>query len=228
MASEVAAQRVGSGALGGPAGPSKWTARQVGRFKPVVFILALYPVAHWVWLGFGDGLTANPPEFLIRSSGVWALALLCMTLGVTPLRRLIRQPALVRFRRMLGLFSFFYTALHVWAWAYWERGWSLSSMGEDVLQRPFIAIGLVATVGLLALACTSTRGWMRRMGHWWVVLHRVVYVAAVLSVWHFWLIRAGKNNFLEPYVYGAVVGVLLVVRAGIYWRERRVGGGMVS
>lgn len=202
----------------------KWTAKQVGQVKPLVFILALYPVAYWIWLGFNDGLTANPPEFLIRSSGVWALVALCLTLLITPLRRLIGQPALVRCRRMLGLFAFFYTVLHVWAWAYWERDWSLASMWADILQRPFIAIGAVATLAMLALAFTSTRGWIRRMGHYWQVLHWLVYPAAVLSVWHFWLIRAGKNNFFEPYVYGGVVAVLLLIRVGFYIRNRWLPG----
>jgi sulfoxide reductase heme-binding subunit YedZ len=190
------------------------------RLKPWFFALCLYPLARWVWLGLDDGLTANPQEFLIRSSGIWALAALCLTLAITPLRRLLDLPALVRHRRMLGLFAFFYTVLHVWAWAYWERGWSLGSMWADILQRPFIAIGAIAALALLALAGTSTRGWVRRLGRQWQALHRLVYPAAILSVWHFWLIRTGKNNFFEPYVYGAVVAVLLLARVILYVRNR--------
>lgn len=189
-----------------------WSAKQVARIKPLLFLLALYPVFQWVWLGFTDGLSANPPEFLIRSSGVWALIALCLTLAVTPLRRLIKQPALLRCRRMLGLFAFFYTFLHVLAWAYWERGGSLASMWRDIIERPFIAIGVIAVVPMVAMALTSTQGWIRRLGSWWQTLHRAIYVIAALSVWHFWLIRAGKNNFFEPNTYGVVVALLLLAR----------------
>src|SRR5690606_34506674 len=150
----------------------RWTARQVGVFKPVLFIACLYPVMRWFWLGFHDGLTANPPEFLIRSSGIWALVALCLTLAITPLRRYLNQPALLRCRRMLGLYTFFYSALHLLGWAYWERGMSLSAMWDDIVQRPFIAIGMVAMVPMLAQAVTSTRGWMSRLGARWHTLHR--------------------------------------------------------
>lgn len=198
-----------------------WTAAQIGRFKPLVFLLALYPVWRWVWLGFNDGFGANPPEFLIRSSGIWALVALLLTLAITPLRRLIRQPALVRLRRMLGLFAFFYTCLHLLGWAFWERGWSLASMWDDILQRTFIAVGMIAFVPMVALACTSTRGWMRRMGRYWQDLHYTIYVIAALSVWHFWLVRAGKNDFFEPNTYGAVLAVLLLARLAYYFIRRR-------
>lgn len=197
-----------------------WTAAQVARIKPLVFLLCLYPLARWIWLGFSDGLTANPPEFLIRSSGIWALVALGLTLTITPLRRMLRQPALVRLRRMLGLFAFFYTVLHLLGWAFWERGWSLASMWEDIVQRTFILVGMLAFVPMVALALTSTQGAIRRMGHYWQDLHRSVYAVAALSVWHFWLVRAGKNDFFEPYVYGVVLAVLLLVRVGFYLRSR--------
>lgn len=166
------------------------------------------------------GLGANPPEFLIRSSGIWALVALLLTLAVTPLRRLMGQPALVRLRRMLGLFAFFYTCLHLLGWAFWERDWSLTSMWNDVMERTFITIGMIAFVPLLAMACTSTRGWMRRLGRHWQTLHRAIYVVAALSVWHFWLMRAGKNDFFEPYAYGVVLAILLLFRL-IYRLYRR-------
>jgi len=200
-----------------------WTAGQVARFKPAIFLLGLYPLARWIWLGFTDGLTANPPEFLIRSSGIWALVALGLTLAVTPLRRILRQPALVRVRRMLGLFAFFYTVLHLLGWAFWERGWSLTSMWQDIVQRTFILVGMLAFVPMVALAVTSTQGSIRRMGHYWRDLHRSVYAIAALSVWHFWLVRAGKNDFFEPYVYGVVLAVLLLIRVAFYVRSRRDG-----
>ena len=195
----------------------RWTAKQVAYFKPLLFLLCLYPCLRWVWLGLTDGLTANPPEFLIRSSGIWSLVGLCLTLTVSPLRRMLAQPAINRCRRMVGLFSFFYAALHVAAWAWWERGGSLSFMWEDFLQRPFIAIGVFATVPMAALALTSTQGWMVRLGARWRVLHQSIYAITLLSLWHFWLIRAGKNDFSEVYAYAAVVAVLLLAR----WSGRR-------
>src|SRR5690606_10376265 len=139
-------------------------------------------------------------------------------------RRVLGQPALVRCRRMLGLFSFFYTVLHVWAWAFWERNWSATSMVADILQRPLIAIGVIASVLMIALAVTSTQGSIRRLGRKWQSLHRSVYAIAVLSVWHFWLLRAGKNDFFEPYVYGGVVTVLLLIRMAYFLHYRRQEG----
>ena len=202
-------------------GGRNWTARQVGKFKPLIFLLLLYPLFRWVWLGLAGGLGANPPEFLIRSSGIWALVALGLTLSITPLRRIIDQPALVRTRRMLGLFAFFYTCLHLLGWALWERGWSLASMWDDVVQRTFITVGMIAFVPMLALALTSTRGWIHRLGRNWQRLHRSVYAIAALSVWHFWLVRAGKNDFFEPYVYGALLAVLLLVRLFFFAKQRR-------
>lgn len=203
----------------------KWTAVQVGRFKPALFLLSLYPLIRWVYLGIYGGLGANPPEFLIRSSGIWALVALLLTLAITPLRRLIGQPALVRVRRMLGLFAFFYTCLHLLGWAFWERGWSLSSMWTDVLERTFITVGMIAFVPMVALALTSTRASMRWLGHRWQTLHRSVYMIAALSVWHFWLMRAGKNDYFEPYVYAAILTGLLLFRL-IYWLRRSSSASM--
>ncbi len=201
-------------------GRVNWTAKGVAQIKPLVFFLALYPLFRWIWLGFTGGLSANPAEFLIRSSGIWALVALLLTLTITPLRRIIHQPALVRLRRMLGLFAFFYTCLHLLGWAFWERGWLLASMWDDIVQRTFILIGMVAFIPMVALACTSTRGWMHRMGRHWQTLHRSIYMIAALSVWHFWLVRAGKNDFFDPYLYGVVLAVLLSVRVWFFVRQR--------
>lgn len=203
---------------------ARWTSKQIAVTKPFVFLLSLYPVFYWVWLGFNDGLTANPPEFLIRSSGIWALVALALTLAVTPLRRLMQQPALLRYRRMLGLFAFFYSALHVIAWAYWERGGSFAAMWQDILARPFITLGAIAMVPMLLMALTSTHGWIRRLGRGWQRLHYSIYPIAVLSVVHFWLIRAGKNNFFEPYVYASVFALLLLFRIAHSVRRAKASG----
>lgn len=202
-------------------GRRNWTAREIGRIKPFVFILAAYPLGRWIWLAFSGGLGANPPEFLIRSTGIWTLVLLLATLTVTPLRRMIGQPALVRVRRMLGLFSFFYAALHVAGWALWETGPSPALMWDDVVQRTFVAVGVAAFLPMSALALTSTQGWMRRLGPLWQKLHRSVYAVGGLSVWHFWLVRSGKNDFFEPYVYGLVLALLLSWRLVFFLRGRR-------
>jgi len=185
----------------------------VARFKPALFLLCLFPVFRWIYLALGpSGLGANPPEFLIRSSGIWALVTLWLTLCVTPLRRLLGQPALIRLRRMLGLFSFFYTVLHVLGWAYWERGWSLQQMWVDILERGFIWVGVLATVPMILLALTSTKGWMRRLGGGWQQLHATVYGIAMLSVWHFWLVRSGKVDYREPLIYAVILAVILAAR----------------
>lgn len=207
--------RRAAGAKSGSTRPrreARWTARQVGRLKPLLFAACLYPVFRWLWLGMHHGLSANPPEFLIRSSGVWALVALCLTLMVSPLRRWLNQPALLRCRRMLGLFAFFYSVLHTVAWAWWETGLSAIAMWDDVAQRPFITIGVCAMLPMAALAWTSTKGWMRRLGAGWHTLHKAIYVVAILSVWHFWLVRAGKNDFADVYIYGAIVAALLLTR----------------
>ena len=202
----------------------QWSASAVGRVKPLVFLLCLYPVFRWIWLALGDyGLGANPPEFLIRSTGLWSLVLLWVTLCVTPLRRLLGQPALIRLRRMLGLFSFFYAVLHGLGWAWWERGGSLEEMWLDIVQRTFVWVGVLAFLPMLLLALTSTRGWMRRLGGAWQRLHLSIHAIAMLSVWHFWLVRAGKVDYLEPVMYGLVLSVLFAARA--VWRLLRPRAG---
>jgi|SRR5690554_697402 len=193
---------------------ARWSPAHIRRVKPLVFLLCLGPLLRWIWLGYNNNLTANPPQFLILSSGLWALVLLLVTLAVTPARRLLGQPALIGLRRMLGLFSFFYTALHIAGWGLWERNASLPSMWQDITERTFITIGAIATVPMLALAFTSTRGWMRRLGSNWQALHRSVYAIGALSVWHFWLVRSGKNDFAEPAIYGAILALLLLSRLG--------------
>lgn len=185
--------------------------------KGVVFVVCLYPLVRWLWLGLHDGLGPNPTEFLIRSSGIWALVALWLTLCVTPLRRLLGWPIVIRYRRMLGLYAFFYTVLHVIAWAWWDRGGDWAAMWQDIRQRDFILIGTLAVLCLVPLALTSTQGWIRRLGRHWRRLHTLVYPAAVLSVLHFYLMRAGKNDFAEPHLYALGLAVLLGVR--LWWRR---------
>jgi sulfoxide reductase heme-binding subunit YedZ len=187
----------------------RWSAKSIARWKPLLFILGTAPLLRWIWLAFTNGLTANPVEFLTRSAGTWTLVCLMVTLAITPLRRLLGQPALVRVRRMCGLFAFFYGFLHFMSWVAWDRGFDPVSMLKDVRERPFIMVGFAAFVLMSLLAGTSTHGWMRRMGRHWQQLHRAVYLIAALAVLHYWWQKAGKHDFLQPTIYAGILFVLL-------------------
>lgn len=188
-------------------------AETVSRFKPLVFLLGLFPLARWFWLGYTDGLTANPAEFLSRSSGTWTLVCLLVTLAITPIRQLTRQPALVRLRRMCGLFTFFYAFLHALAWAWWEQGFDPAGMLADVVKRPFITVGMAGFVLLLLLAMTSTQGAIRRLGKRWQTLHRTIYLIGIFAILHYFWHKAGKNDFAAVINYAVVLAVLLAWRA---------------
>lgn len=187
-------------------------------------LVALIPLGWWFFLALTDGLTANPAQFLILSSGEWALVGLCLVLASGPFKRWLGVSWLVSHRRLLGLFTFFYTCLHVLGWAFWEQGLIWSAMWSDVLGRRFVTIGALAFVLMLPLALTSTRGWVRRLGQHWKRLHLLVYPALGLSIWHFWMVRAGKNDYADVFVYIAVASVLLVLRLAVHAKKRkRVG-----
>jgi len=191
-------------------------------FRLAVFFTSLLPLARLVWLGMNDGLSANPLEFVTRSTGTWALVFLCLTLSITPLRRLSRRPQVQKLRRMLGLYSFFYALLHFSIWLWLDHNFDLGDMWQDVLKRPFIAAGFTAFVLLLPLAATSTRGMIRRLGVNWVRLHRLVYVIAIAAILHYWWHKAGKNDFATVSIYAAVVAALLGIR--LWWAaEKRLG-----
>lgn len=180
-----------------------------------VFFASLLPLIRLVWLGFNDGLTANPLEFVTRSTGTWALVFLCLSLSMTPLRRFTGKPQWMKLRRMLGLYCFFYAALHFSLWFWIDHGFDLAAMWTDVLKRPFIAAGFTAFVLLVPLAATSTKGMMRRLGVNWVRLHRLVYLIAIAAILHYWWHKAGKNDFATVSIYAAVVAGLLGLR--LWW-----------
>lgn len=187
--------------------------------KPVVFVLCLLPLA---WLIYGaafDQLGANPAEALIRGLGDWTLRMLCITLAVTPLRVRVRLPQLARFRRMLGLFVFFYASLHLLAYGWLDMGLDFPEIGRDIAKRPFILVGFTSWLLLLPMAATSFNRAIRALGaRRWQALHRLVYVIAGLALLHFFWMRSGKNDFAEVMVYATIIGVLLLERL---WRAAR-------
>lgn len=181
--------------------------------KRAVFVSALLPLAVYVYLAAQNQLGANPIEHLTRSSGDWTLYLLTLTLAITPLRRLSGQQWLQALRRMLGLFAFFYASLHFITFIWFDHFFDLDDIWVDVWKRPFISIGFAAFVLLIPLALTSTKTMQRRLGRYWSRLHRMIYLTALLALLHFWWMRAGKQNFGEPILMGAIVLLLLAARA---------------
>jgi sulfoxide reductase heme-binding subunit YedZ len=189
--------------------------RAVVRLRAALFLICLLPLARLVLAGttgwFG-GLGANPVELITRSTGTWTLVLLCCTLAVTPLRRFTGWNRLIRLRRMLGLYTFFYGVLHLMTWVWFDQFFDLSDMGRDLAKRPFIAMGMVAFVSMVPLAATSTQSMIRRLGRRWAVLHRLIYLTAVAAILHYLWHKAGKNDFTQVSVYAAVIAVLLATR----------------
>jgi sulfoxide reductase heme-binding subunit YedZ len=192
---------------------SKWT-------KVVVFPLCLAPLGWLVWRGLHDDLTADPIAFITHTTGDWTLRFVVITLAITPLRKILRLPQLIRFRRMFGLFAFFYAFLHFSTWIGLDKFFAWSEMWKDVEKRRFITVGFTGFVLLIPLAITSTAGWIRRLGgKRWQMLHRLIYVTAVLGVIHYyWLV---KSDVRKPLVYAFLVGILLAWRLGVWLIGRR-------
>ena len=180
--------------------------------KPIVFFLALTPFIRLIWYGFHDGLTANPIEFITRFTGTWAIAMLCITLAVTPLRITFGWNWLLKYRRMLGLFCFFYSLLHFLTWSVIDQQLDLQAIYQDFFKRTFITLGLIAFVGLIPLALTSTKEMQKRLGRNWSKLHELIYPIAIFVVLHYYIHKAGKNNFGEVRIYIAILGALLTWR----------------
>lgn len=197
------------------------SAKAFDRAKPLLFLAGLFPLIRWVVLGMQNALTANPVEFLTRSSGTWTLVCLLVTLSITPLRQWLKQPALLRWRRMCGLFTFFYALLHALTWAGWDQSFALIPMLTDVWKRPFILVGAAAFLTMTLLAITSTHGWMRRLGKNWQLLHRSVYLIGVLAILHYWWHKQGKNDFDTVLIYAAVMAGLFAWRLIRWWSKTR-------
>ncbi len=189
--------------------------------KPVVFVLCLLPLAWLVYATAANQLGANPAEALIRALGDWTLRALCLVLAVTPLRVITATPQLARFRRMLGLFVFFYALLHLLSYSWFDMGFEVNDIAVDIAKRPFILVGFLAFVLLTLMAATSFNRAIRALGaRRWQALHRSVYAVAGLAVLHFFWMRAGKNDFGEVAVYAAILAALLGWRVWQALRKR--------
>ncbi|MBZ0069986.1 MAG: sulfoxide reductase heme-binding subunit YedZ [Thiobacillus sp.] len=175
-----------------------------------LFAVCMLPLTRLIVLGFSGGLGANPIEFITRSLGTWTLVGLMVTLSVTPLRRLTGRSELIRYRRMLGLFAFFYACLHFVTYIWLDQFFDPAAIVKDIVKRPFITVGFAAFVLLVPLALTSTHAMMRRLGRRWQQLHRLVYAIAMLGVIHYlWLV---KKDLTDPLIYAVVLTLLLVLR----------------
>jgi methionine sulfoxide reductase heme-binding subunit len=199
---------------------SRWT-------KGLLFFLCLVPLVKLAWLGSrssrGDvlALTINPIEFITHYTGDWTIRFLLITLTITPLRGLLNQPQLIRFRRMLGLFAFFYGILHLTTWVWLDKFFDLKEMWADVVKRRFITAGMTGLLLMTPLAITSTAGWVRRLGYQrWQQLHRLIYFSALAGVIHYyWLV---KSDIRLPLMYAGILAVLMAYR-GVVWLRKKEG-----
>lgn len=199
--------------------PRHVDAVRVARVKAVLFVVCLMPLALLVWRGFSNRLTANPIEFITHTTGWWTLTFLLITLAVTPLRRWLEMPWLLRLRRMLGLFAFFYASLHFLTWLVVDQFFDWEAILKDIAKRPYITVGFTAFMLLLPLAATSTNAMVRRLGAArWQALHRLVYLIAVLGVIHFWWLV--KKDVREPVLFTVAVALLLGIRL-LYLKRKR-------
>lgn len=189
-------------------------------WKPIIFLVSLIPLALLVGdvLGISGSLGTNPIEEIQDHFGNWGLRFILITLTVTPLRKIMGWNRVARFRRMLGLFAFFYVLMHFLTWLFLDQGLLLTAIGEDIIKRPFITIGFVAMLILTLLAATSTAGMRRRMGKRWQKLHNGVYVAGILGVWHYWW--QVKLDASDPAIYAVLLATLLGYR--VWWRRRKL------
>ena len=189
--------------------------------KPIVFLLCLLPFAWLAYGAFADTLGANPAEALIRATGDWTLRFICIVLAVTPLRVLSKWNGLARYRRMLGLFTYFYVVVHLLCYSWFDMGFDVPEIAKDIAKRPFILVGFAAFLLLTPLAATSFNRAIKAMGgKRWQALHKLIYLIAGLGLLHFFWMRAGKNNFNEVFVYAAIIAVLLGFRVVQALRKR--------
>ena len=186
--------------------------------KPIVFLVCLLPLARLAWSAFSSGLGANPIQVITFSTGTWTLVFLLVTLSITPLRQLTKQYWLIQYRRMLGLFAFFYGCLHFTTYIWLDQFFDLHSVYKDIYKRPFITVGFTAFVLMIPLAVTSTKWAIRKLGKRWQTLHRLIHLSAIAGVVHFlWAVKLDKR---KPEIYAAILGALLLYRVVIWYRQR--------
>jgi len=198
--------------------------KQLSAIKALVFLLALVPFGKLVWLTVSEQLV-EPLQYITRATGDWTLYFLCITLAVTPLRKLSKWNWVLKLRRMLGLYAFFYGLLHFTTFLWFDHFFDVQEMLKDVVKRPFITVGFIAFVLLIPLAVTSTNAMVKRLGgKRWLWLHRLVYVIAPLGVLHYWWMKAAKNDLGQPLLFVLIVAVLLALR--VWWSRSRAGGNL--
>ncbi|MCX7210318.1 MAG: sulfoxide reductase heme-binding subunit YedZ [Burkholderiales bacterium] len=195
--------------------------KQFKIIKAGLFLLACVPFLRLIIFAYLDQLGANPLEAITRNTGDWTLYMLCITLSITPLRRLSGWNWLLAMRRMLGLFTFFYASLHFLAFYWFDHFFDVQAMLIDVLKRPFIAMGFATFLLLLPLAITSTNSMMRKLGKRWKTLHQLIYLIILTGLVHFWWMRAGKQNFAQPLLITVIAVVLLGSRVVTWWQNKK-------
>ena len=195
--------------------------KQFKIIKAGLFLLACVPFLRLIIFAYLDQLGANPLEAITRNTGDWTLYMLCITLSITPLRRLSGWNWLLAMRRMLGLFTFFYASLHFLAFYWFDHFFDVQAMLIDVLKRPFIAMGFATFLLLLPLAVTSTNRMMRRLVKRWKTLHQLIYLIILTGLVHFWWMRAGKQNFAQPLLITVIAVVLLGSRLVTWWQSKK-------
>ncbi len=196
--------------------------------KPLLFVLCMLPIGWLIYRVATHGAGANPQEYLIRATGDWTLRFICIVLAVTPLRTITNTPQLARFRRVLGLFVYFYVVMHLLSYSWFDMGFDVADIAKDIAKRPFILVGFSAFVLLTPLAATSFNKAIKTLGaKRWQTLHKLVYVVAGLGLLHFFWMRAGKNNFAEVSVYAIIIALLLGWRVAHYLGKKKAAAQLV-
>jgi methionine sulfoxide reductase heme-binding subunit len=196
--------------------------KQLGLIKAGLFLLALVPLARLIWLGMQDDLGANPIEFIERSTGTWALAILLITLSFTPLRLLTGTAWPVQLRRMAGLFMFLYACLHITTYVWLDHWFDWQEIAKDIVKHPYVLVGFTAFVLSVPLALTSSNAMIKRLRQHWKSLHKLVYLVAIFAVLHFWWLV--KKDITEPMLYAMVLAALLSIRLIFSLRKRKGQG----
>lgn len=192
--------------------------RQLAQIKAALFLVCLLPLARLGWAAYTDDFGPNPVEFIQRWTGTWTFNLLLITLCVTPLRTMTEWHWLIRLRRMLGLFCFFYASLHFLSFIGFDHAFEITEIARDIAKRPFVTVGFAAMLLMTPLAITSTQGWMRRLKRHWGQLHKLVYLVALLGVLHYWWLV--KRDLTQPAMFALALALLLGMRL-MHWRQNR-------